>query len=80
MFYSYRLEDWILIHWRDGDFSVHHPCPLSLLFDGYWKRVGSLTLGIKGSEHKANHSPPTIAEDKKAWSFTSNHTPSWYDN
>jgi len=41
--------------------------PHSLLFNGYW---GSF-LGVKQSGCKVNHSPPSSAEVKNEWSYTS---------
>jgi hypothetical protein len=35
-------------------------------------------LGVKWPGREADHSPPTIAEIKKMWIYTSTpHTPSW---
>jgi hypothetical protein len=33
--------------------------------------AGALSLGVKRSEREADHSPPSIAEVKNAWSYTS---------
>jgi hypothetical protein len=41
---------------------------LSLLYKEYH---GALSLRVKLPERKANHSPPSSAEVKKAWSYTS---------
>jgi hypothetical protein len=41
----------------------------------YW---GALSPGVKRPGHEADHSPPTSAEVKKMWIYTSiPHTPSW---
>jgi hypothetical protein len=56
-----------------GNFSLHHRVqnvsgatqhPLQ------WVQ-GALSLGIKRPERKADHSPPSSAEVKNAWSYTS---------
>jgi hypothetical protein len=47
--------------------------PPSLLSGGY---RGALSLGIKWPGREADHSPPSSAEVKNAWSYTS--TPSQY--
>jgi len=33
--------------------------------------TGGSFQGVKGAEHEANHSPPSNAEAKNAWSYTS---------
>jgi hypothetical protein len=33
--------------------------------------LGSLSLGVKWPGHEADHSPPSTAEVKNAWSYTS---------
>jgi hypothetical protein len=39
---------------------------------------GALCPGLKGQGHEADHTPPTIAEVKKMWIYTSTrHTPLW---
>jgi len=42
--------------------------PLSLLFSGY---RGSLTPRVKRLWREGDHSPPSSAEFKNAWSYTS---------
>jgi hypothetical protein len=42
--------------------------PPSLLSNGYRE---ALPLGAKGPRREANHSPPSSAEVKNAWSYTS---------
>jgi hypothetical protein len=44
--------------------------PSSLLSNGYW---GVLSPGLKRPAREADHSPPTSAEVKNAWSYTSTH-------
>jgi hypothetical protein len=38
---------------------------------------GALSPGVKRQGREADHSPPTSAEVKKMWIYTSPHTPSW---
>jgi hypothetical protein len=58
-----------------GFFSLHHRiqdwlwCPPSLLSNGY--RGGALSPGAQRSGREADHSPPSSAEVKNAWSCTS---------
>jgi hypothetical protein len=33
--------------------------------------IGALSLGVRQPEHEADHSPPSTAEVKNAWSYTS---------
>jgi len=40
--------------------------------------MGALTTGIKWLGHEADHSPPTGAEVKHAWSYTSIPMSSWH--
>jgi hypothetical protein len=56
-----------------GNFSLHHHVqngsgahPAS-----YRRILGALSLGIKRSGCEADHSPPSIAEVKNEWSYTS---------
>jgi hypothetical protein len=40
--------------------------------------IGTLSSGVKRPGHEAGHSPPTSAEIKKMWIYTSlPHTSSW---
>jgi hypothetical protein len=43
-----------------------HPVP-------YPMGTGALTPGVKRPEREAKHSPPSSAEVKNAWSYTSTH-------
>jgi hypothetical protein len=56
-----------------GNFSHHHRVqngsgayPAS-----YSRATGALSLGVKRPERKADHSPPSSAEVKNAWNYTS---------
>jgi hypothetical protein len=43
----------------------------------HWVR-GALSPGVKRSEREADHSPPSSAEVKNTWMYTSTlHTTSW---
>jgi hypothetical protein len=73
---GYRLDDQgvglqILVGSRNFS-SPRHPDwlwgPPNLLFNGYW---GALSPGVKRLGRKADHSPPTSAEVKKMWLYTS---------
>jgi hypothetical protein len=50
-----------------------HPVPF--LFSGYW---GLFPRGVKWPGHEADHLPPTSAELRNTWIYTSTpHTSSW---
>jgi hypothetical protein len=46
--------------------------PPSLLSNGYWG--GGFSLGVKRPGREADHSPPSSAEVKNAWNYTSTLT------
>jgi hypothetical protein len=76
---GYRLDDQgvgVRVPVGLGIFSSsHHPDwlggPSNLVSNGYWEL---LPRGVKWQGRKADHSPPTSAEVKKMWIYTSTPT------
>jgi hypothetical protein len=56
-----------------GNFSLHHRVQngSEALPSSYPMGTGALSLGVKRPGREANHSPPSSAEVKNAWSCTS---------
>jgi hypothetical protein len=71
---DYGLDDRGSIPGRDWKFSSSPPypdrlwVPPSLLSNGYRE---ALSLGVKQPGSEADHLPPTSAEVKNGWSYTS---------
>jgi hypothetical protein len=71
---GYGLDDWGFESGRCWKFFSSPPCPdrfwgpPSLLSNEY---QGALSLGVKRPEREAGHSPPSSAEVKNVWSYTS---------
>jgi hypothetical protein len=73
---GYRLDDWdsrVQFLAGAGNFSLHHHVqngsgahPAS-----YPWVPGALSLGVKQLVREADHSPPSSAEVKNVWSYTS---------
>jgi hypothetical protein len=68
---GYGLDDWgsrVRFPEGDGNFSLHH-CVQS----SSGAHPASYPMGTRGSfpERKADHSPPSSAEFKNAWNYTS---------
>jgi hypothetical protein len=54
-----------------GNFSLHHLVQNSSGAHSASYPPGALSLGIKRPGREADHSPPSSAEVKNAWSYTS---------
>jgi hypothetical protein len=65
--------------------SQYHWAPFKLFLVTVWYTQppvqwasGALSPGVKRPGHEVDHSPPTSAEVKKVWIYTSTpHMPSW---
>jgi hypothetical protein len=56
-----------------GNFSLHHRVQTcSGAHPAYLMGTGALSLGAKRPGREADHSPPSSAEIKNAWIYTSN--------
>jgi hypothetical protein len=58
-----------------GNFSLHHcssrPALEPIQPPIYWVPEGAISLGVKRLGREVGHSPPSSAEVKNAWSYTS---------